>query len=292
MAITREVVDTRVMDEIATRLIREEIFHLVSTSSIFVPGWQRKFIDIGQVRLWPDLEGVIQELTPGEAARVELKRFYPDVKMRARKSDFKLLDLSSPRYWRGAPYHGNMYYVDLKGAYAATYRNLTLDCCWPRGMGELGLRDVANRLWGWKTARNSLMGIARSHTMQAVKGRKVWEQKFFNQYFSPHLWHSVQQVLHSLAEFALNLRAIYVNTDCFIFQREKQFFSMCDILEELDYETHVLKGEGHIWGWNSYSLPGKRTKKENGVSSRLVYVSPQEGKKTLRWYKHIIRSHC
>jgi len=289
--ITRELVDTSFLDNLVKRLVLEEVFHIVSTSSVFVPEWKRKFIDRGQVRLWPNLEGEWYEMTPGEAAREELKRYHPNVKMIARKSDFKMLDLTPPRYWRGNQYHGDMYYVDLSGAYAATYRNLTLDCCWPRCIGEFELNPIADRLWQWKTARNSVMGVCRSHTMQAVKGRKSWEQKFYNQYFSPHLWYTVQQVLHSLAEFALNLGAIYINTDCFIFRKQKQYILMAELLEFMNYETHVLQGEGVIWGWNSYALPGKATRNYNVDTERMVYIKAFEGSKTLKWYKSIVKKN-
>lgn len=262
-------------------------YYIDGNDSIYVPQLNTKFIDKTACQEWPNIHGEVLMMTPGEIARSELTRFFPDTNFRARKSDFKLLDISPPLYFLGRPYHGPLYYIDLRGAYASIYRWLTLDIAWPRGQGEMPLAGVAARLWNHKTARNSVIGITRSHEIMGVKGPKAFWVHYHNNYFNPHLWHTVQQVLHDIAHVALGYGAIYISTDCYMFPHRTGFYKMADLLQDVyQFETHQFLGDGHIWGWGSYSLPGRTKKLVRETNQKIIKV---QGKgDTLKWLKKYI----
>lgn len=274
------------LEEVRRVLGREETYYLEGTDSIFVPSLNTRYVDQTRCEEWPDIDGVVRSMTAGEIARTELERAFPNTNLRARKSDFKLLDISQPMYYQGQ-YHGPMYYVDLRGAYASIYRWLTLDVVWPRGMGEMPLAPVAARLWDNKRARNSLVGTTRNHEQLAIKGRKCWYVHFHNRYFNPALWHTVLTVLHDIAGIALKNGAIYVSTDCYIFKKSRPFVHFCDYLHDaLQFDLHVYTGDGHIWGWGSYELPGRK-KEHRETFQRIAKVQKGNGE-TVRWIQRYI----
>lgn len=266
-------------------LIDSETYFIDGSDAIFCPMHNTRYIDQTSCDEWPDLDGEVMLMTPGEVARTELTRAFPEAKFRARKSDFKLLDISQPMYFTGHQYHGPMYYLDLVGAYASIYRWLTLDCCWPRGVGEMWLGPVAARLWYNKPARNSLVGLTRTHNLTGVKGKKSTNVHFINRFFNPALWHTVLQVLHDLASRALRYGCIYISTDCYIFRKERDYRKMADYLASLCFDTHRYEGDGHIWGWGSYSLPGRK-KQERHTDTRLFNISGDE--RSSEWLRRYI----
>lgn len=266
---------------------REEIYYIEGNDSIFVPAENTRYVDKTACREWPDLDGEMVLMTPGEAARTELKRYYPDVNFRARKSDFKLLDISPPILFSGRQYHGHLWYVDLAGAYASIYRNLTLDCCWPRGYGDLLLKPVAQRLWNWKVARNSVVGVTRGYQMTGVKGRSVKAVNFHNPFFNPALWHTIQRVLHGIAGLAIRNGAIYVSTDCYIFNNARGYSRVVNYLEGLDFNLHKGDGDGDIRGWGSYSIEGvKGTARLQETNNHIDNIA--DDKETLKWYEKTV----
>lgn len=266
-------------------LVANEEYFLDGADSFYCPSHNTRYIDQTACCEWPDVEGEVIMMTAGEVARTELLRAFPETQLRARKSDFKLLDISQPMYFTGAPYHGSLYYLDLVGAYASIYRWLTLDVAWPRGQGELWLAPVARRLWDNKPARNSLVGLTRSHTLIGVKGRKCTAVHFINRFFNPALWHTVLTILHDLASYALGYGAIYISTDCYMFKREREFNKMLSLLNSLQFDTHRYLGDGHIWGWGSYSVPGRK-KAERHTETKLFNVTGD--RRTIEWLRRYI----
>lgn len=268
-------------------------FYFAGTHSLTIPALKSKYILASACREWPDKDGVIDWLTPGEAARTELDRSFKDkIKPNCRSGDIPLLDKLSPRFWSGNPVKSmNMAYIDLKGAYHQIYKWLTMDTAWPLGIGQYPLLDVALKLQDWKAARNSVVGISRARTISCGKGSKSWEQSFKNRYLNPSLWYVVQDFLHELAFVACLRKCLYVATDCYIFDLEAMngyagYLSFKRFLDDHDLVYRLVTGSGHIDGFGSYRVGSKQTylnaiEKQGGGKQSYVDWS---GKATIDWW--------
>jgi hypothetical protein len=227
-------------------------------------------------------------MTPSEAARAEIVRHYPTYNNRVRKETFKLLDIAPPMFYSG-PRTGELFYLDLKGAYVQIYQHLWLDQAYPRAMCEYPLWSIAQRLKDWKAARNGLIGLTRSHELYMVNGPRTYFQKYHNRYFNPHLWRQLQGILHSFAEYARQNGAIYIATDCYIFHNVVGFIKMEDMLKSLKMEVHRGHNDGAIYGWGSYSIPGvKSTKMVRRTTQRLNNLEGDY--KDLEWFTMLVRN--
>lgn len=273
----------------AAELRAADVFHIVGNDSIFVPRENTSYINRNSCREWCNLDGEFTLMTPGEVARCELERYFPEVKMRARRSDFALLDIYGPMHYDGQLRQGVFTMFDLKGAYWQIYRYLTLDVRWPRGVGSLWLWDVANRLEGWKTARNTLVGVTRAHSITVYKGSKLQWQKFTNRWFNPHLWHTIMVVLHEIAAVALRLGCVYIATDSYIFDNDRAAGRFLNWTKEAGFDVHEYgRGEGTIRGWGSYSIDGVRgTARDTRTEHRLDNVDRHMEMETVKWLMKI-----
>lgn len=259
----RLIVEQTEFEEIGKHLRKNRIYYISGAYSITVPSEQTKYLNASAVRYWPDLEGEMIAMLPGEAARTELFREFGHIKRVGwSRAMAQLFDWRSPMHY-GGPIEGPMVLVDLKSAYRQIYQRLWLDTAYPGGYyGKYPLWHVALRLEKWKLARNSLVGIARSRVTWGIKGEKRIEIFVTNPYLSPGLWATVQHTLHWAASLALSFGAVYVNTDGYIFRQEERnvdkFFETL-AKAELVAETKAV-GEAEIRSWNSYKIGEKRTK--------------------------------
>ena len=112
-----------------------------------------------------------------------------------------------------------------------------------------------------KPVKVSIVGIVRGCKSKWVKGARVWYTDIYNPYLSPFLWAVISNVLHEIAQRALLLGAIHVNTDGYIFKSFKAFCSMRDFIEdnELPYKSGI--GDGVVTGLNSYYISSVPTVK-------------------------------
>lgn len=293
--IDRQYIEPKELREVMTHLERNCTYYIAGSSSIYVPAYRCKYIDKFQCKPWTDLDGLRIDMPPGEAARTELKREWPNLKRVGwNKRQVVLFDKRPPMHY-GGTYQGRATYVDLSGAYHQIYSKIWLDVCWPRGLhGRLPLRAVAERLSVWKAARNAIVGISRSRTAIGVKGRRRKELYMKNHYLSPALWATVQDVLHWIAAEALARGAIYVNTDGYIFPLS---MDGCDefmlFLIDNGFEFKIkAQGEADIRSWNAYAVGQVETqiyklkldssKKE---FSNVEQCNPQWGE----WWKRVHR---
>lgn len=247
-------------------LMGRNIYFQAGHSSIFVPSQRAKYIlshnqaGIPIAREWPDTDGEIIWMTPGEAARTELERNFPDVKKIGwPKKSVKLFDFRWPMYFTGK-WKGEAVYIDLVGAYWQIYRYLMLDCCFPRGLGQLHLWPVAERLKDWKPARNSVIGICRSRQSVGFRGGTRYTLKPFNQFLSPHLWATVMGVLNEVAYKAIDYGGIYVNTDGYILPTYSRAVEFGQFLTDFGLEHRAMAGDCVIRGWGNYRVAGRETK--------------------------------
>jgi len=245
-------------------LMDTDSYFIAGSSSIFVPKGKQKYVNKNVCKPWPDLHGQSRLTTPGQAARLELARQWPKLKKVGWPAgDISLLSARSPMHYTGQV-SGDLVYIDLDSAYAQIYRNLWLDTMYPRGYyGKYPLRNIADTLETWKAARNALMGIARSTEAVAFRGHQRIKIRTENKYLSPALWATVQEVLHVVAAKAVELGAVYINTDGYVFHRSPPEF----------YEDFVFwlsgqgfrwsprcSGDGEIVGWNNYRIGYTKTK--------------------------------
>lgn len=275
------------MIEIEKHLRDHRVYFIAGHDSIYVPKEKTSYIDFTLSQEWPDLEGEVIRMTASEAARTELQRVYPYWTSRVRKAEFPLLDISPPMFYDGKVRYGEFWYADLSGAYYQVYRRLFLDQCWPRGFGELPLLEVADRLSGWKRARNSLIGLTRSHRLIAAEGWKDREVKYHNKYFQPHLWRAVQETLHTLAAQAIARGCCYSNVDSYIFPKQKYWLAFKGILDSLGFEYHYHQGEGYITAFGQYKVgPNKETKAKGREAAPLHKVNRLD-RRTIEWMSKI-----
>ena len=79
--------------------IKRGVFMMEGNGSFYVPKIRGKYMVDRIVREWPDLDGEVLPMTPGEAARTELKRAFPDLKRVGwNRPMVKLFDWRWPMY--------------------------------------------------------------------------------------------------------------------------------------------------------------------------------------------------
>ena len=255
--IERVYVTSKELLEISRHLSNERTYYTASGSSVYVPSKSIKYIDKAVCKLWLDGEGYNMLMTPGEAARAELQREWPDLKRVGwNKLALPLFDKRPPLHYSGAS-EGDMTYIDLKSAYHQIYKHLWLDVSWPCGLyGGLPLCNVADRLKAWKAARNAVVGLCRSRTIVGVRGAARKELSVTNKFLSPALWGTVMDILHWVAREALACGAIYINTDGYLFPMmgtELDPFLVFLMENGLLFETRA-QGRGEIKSWNAYRI--------------------------------------
>lgn len=246
-------------------LQRREIYFIAGTHSLFVPSRQEKYLmwsrpDGYQIcQQWTDENGETYDMTPGEAARAELKKAFPGLRRVGWASqEVKLFDWRWPMMYTG-PYEGEATYFDLKGAYHQIYKRLWLDTAFPCGYGSLPLAQIADNLKGWKMARNSIVGIIAARQSVAVKGTRTIKLSTQNPYLAPSLWATIQAILNELAFLAQCHNAIYIATDGYIFPERDDALAFEEILIDLGLLYRSSYGHSKINSWGNYKVKGKKT---------------------------------
>lgn len=246
-----------------THLMSTGVFFIAGHSTISVPSSGIKYISERGLRLWPDDNGELVLLTPGEAARYELARCFPDLERVGWAGPaVKLFDKRVPMHYGGPVSSDSMIYIDLKSAYWQIYRLLWLDTSYPRGLyGRYPLFSLALKLANWKAARNAVIGICRSREIVGYRGHVRVKMSTRNKYLSPGLWATVVDILHWIAHQALAFGAVYVNTDGYLFDNlaGADDFMIWMAGQGLLFEVRS-RGGGEVRGWNNYKVGNKATK--------------------------------
>lgn len=279
---------------VTSHLRSETTYYIAGSNSAYVPSTKTKYVDKSVCKQWPDLEGQSRLMTPGEAARTEMMREWPLLdRVGWFKGHAKLFDKRPPLHYAG-PRVGHMVYVDLDSAYHQLYSNMWLDQLWPRGYyGRYPLSEPANRLKGWKGARNSLVGICRARSGAAYKGNKRITLRFKNRFLSPCLWATVQDLLHVVASKAVELGAIYINTDGYLFYTDPPEFyeTFVTWLSENGFRWSVrATGNSEVVSWNNYRV-GSTCTKANELSliqssKEFTNVNFENRAKWLKWWEN------
>lgn len=254
-------------------LIDSKVFFIAGTCTMYVSAINTKYLIKKACKLWPDQDGNLVYMPPGEAARAELDRAFPNIKRVGWSRGHAILFDKRPPIKHSGEAHGHMVYVDLVGAYHQIYRHLWLDAPYPRAVnGHYPLWAVARRLEEWKVARNSVIGVTRNRHVVAMRGTRRISLSVKNPYLSPFLWATVQGILHWIAGVAVTMGAIYVNTDGYVFLGSDSSDAFIRFLIDHRLSSTVrAAGEGHIRGWNCYKI-GERETTSYEKSQQFTYT--------------------
>lgn len=259
MKLLKLVVSKDDMNKHRKQLFKEGVFHIRSNHSTYIPSRRQKIMLDKVTKDWLDLDGVFVPMTPGEAARTELKREFPGLKRVGwRGADVKLFDWRWPMFFkRKCNSHG--VYIDLVSAYLQIYEKIWLDITFPGGFGTLDLFPVARRLEKWKLARNAVIGMVSSRRSSATKDGKYLSISTQNNFLSPHLWASVQACLHELALLAEYHGAVYCMTDGYLFENggDAEEFEIALLMLGINYRK--ITGHVDVRGWQSWSMEGVKS---------------------------------
>ena len=214
--------------------------------------------------LWTNLKGEEFLMTPGEIARVELERAFGRSMRLPERRRLNLLDVKPPRYWDKQVYEDcHLFYTDLNAAYWQCWRLLTLDCVWPRGMGEAGMLEIAHRLKDYKPARNAISGITMAHEARMFCNGEFISQPFFNPWFNPAIWAHLQAFVHEVAIQAVCYGSIYIATDGYFFRDSLHWDRFNSWLDNNGLAYKTEQGEGYLTSWGSYKVGEKKTKRKH-----------------------------
>lgn len=225
-----------------------------------------------------------QEKTPGEIAYGCLRNHFPHLNLQWRKDELRFLDFRPPKYFNGQ-FRGYCYGLDISHAYAQFYRHLYLHADWPRKRLKHPLLEVAKELDGLKSARNAVVGIARSTRNKWVQGEKVWYVNKKNPFLSPVLWGHLQSILNEIAGLMLRCGAIYINTDGYVFTNEGQLNTAVSLLEGFGIHTKQFRGFGVILGISALCVPPLKQPLEVNVSKPVFHIEPVESGWVEWWSK-------
>jgi len=254
------------LDNFRLWLINKEMYFVGGASSLYVPKLWAKYLVTSingrptDVRHWFDTDGEYLLMSPGEAARTELAREFPELKRVGwSKYHARLFDWKPPIACM-SPYRGEMVYTDLKSAYWQIYRRLTLDGGYPRGLGRLFLSPIADRLRDWKAARNAVIGTIRSRQAIGWRGTSPKFLKVTNPFLSPCRWATVMSILHEIAWKAISTGAIYVATDGFYHpSTHLAYWFQHWLVEDLGLQIRSEVDEAHFVCWGNYKFGQRET---------------------------------
>lgn len=238
-----------------------------------------KYILKDNCAVWTNLKGETFLMTPGEIARVELERAFGRSTRLPGGKRLNLLDVKPPRYWDKEVYEDcDLFYTDLNAAYWQCWRLLTLDCVWPRGMGEAGMLEMADRLKDNKPARNAISGITMAHETRMFVNGEFTTQPFYNPWFNPAIWAHLQAFVHEVAVKAIACGAVYIATDGYFFKDCFEWLKFNTWLDDNGLAYKTENGRGYLTSWGSYKVGEKKTKRKhyNSVLDHTNIV-PQSG---------------
>lgn len=238
--------------------------HGNTTFTILGQGEHKTFINLDNCKVFTLPNGEQGIFTPGEAARKTLEYFYPHGY--EAWGGYRKLRKVPPMWLSTTDYNGNAHYFDFVSAYWIIYRRIWLDSLYPHSLrlkSKMPLNDCGDWLYGWKEARNGLMGCTYSNQQLRYWYDENHKQRIKpiytnNKFFNPSIWCIVNEVLHDIAHIAIRLNAFFVATDGYLLPEESgfKFASILDRCGLYGYYRHYV-GKVQLLGWGAYSINGK-----------------------------------
>lgn len=207
--------------------------------------------------------------TAPQLAYAALQKHYPGMRLAWRRDELALLDSRVPRLFLGEKFD-ELYYVDVKSAFAQLYQYLYLHSEFPFKRQKHPLREIALELWDKKIARNAVIGITRSTQNKWVEGEKVWYTQKRNPYLSPTLWAQITGVLNQIAQQMVKFGAIWVNTDGYIFERERSYRSAIHFFLDNQIVCTHGSGKGEIRALQNIKIEGVKSTQSGDVGKQPV----------------------
>lgn len=251
-------------------------YHLIipkrgSITSFFISELGVKYINSEATKLVENpLTGKEEKLLSGEYCRLWLKKLYPPFTV---PSLYNHLKQSVPNWYCGKYINRELAYFDLVGAYHQIYKRLWLDfqevgmkCNYP-------LREIADKLQWWKSARNGLVGNLSSYEVCQIIGKEwkytpTWSKdKYYNHLI---LWFS-NTILTELANMALKLGCCYIATDGFIFPISERWKDFISVLNRYNLKFRCVIGQGSILKFAAYWVEGEALYGEKTSVSTETY---------------------
>ena len=212
--------------------------------SVTIPKWQTKLVNLANTSKF---EG--KNLLPGEAAKIVLsdhvkqQKIYPGT-----------IQIPPPHFYRHQ-FDGNVWYIDVKSAYASIYRQHEAELYFDfkkiwRGYTEL--YPVYERLKDFKPARNAVPGIMLSSQFAVNKGYNRSVIKKPTRFYNPNVYNLCNYYMHRIARIAADAgRAIYWNTDGgFVLKAEP----VIEIIEKFCMDYRIELGRLKLGAWNNFSF--------------------------------------
>ena len=245
-------------------LRREGKTFVEGQDSLYVLNSKTKYILKTHCVTWTNLKGETMLLSPGEVARVELERAFGRTLDLPEKRRLNLLDVKPPRYWDKVVHEDReLFYTDLNAAYWQCWLLLTLDCVWPRGMGDAGMLEMGERLKDYKPGRNAIAGITMSHEARMFHNGEFTSKPFYNPWFNPAIWAHLQAFVHEVAVQAVACGSIYIATDGYFFKDCFEWLKFNNWLDDNGLAYKTEQGEGYLTSWGSYKVGNKKTKRKH-----------------------------
>lgn len=157
----------------------------------------------------------------------------------------------------------DMVYVDLQAAYWSILKIVGWDVDYNPGswwgIGQ-GMEDFP--LPNNKLVRNMLVSVATVGNIMVADYGTLKRVDYGNPLLNSSLWACVQDILHMIANFAVNNGAVYVHTDGYIIPR-RMWEHMAAWLDQFGL-TIRLKHEGDaiVWGGGRYQFHDSRQLEE------------------------------
>lgn len=246
-------------NEIAKRIQSDRDFEgaFVGAYSITVPKLNKTFVS--NRHLWIG--------KPVSAASIARRLLYTSLPLLKRKRipwnrrALPLLDIPHPLFCIPSTNIGNLFYFDLRGAYYSIYKRLPLEF-WFNGVrslgGELKFEDfLPPDLRDYKLLRNCIVGCMRTRESRRVRGGRVVITNNHNALLSPYHWGFIAHLLHAIANKAVDLGAIYYNTDGAIFLNLEEGLKWSSFVAELGLTPDLKQhGIGYVHGVGRYKIGG------------------------------------
>jgi len=155
----------------------------------------------------------------------------------------------------------NATYIDIESTYWSILKIIGWDVSYfPTKWVTAGRAPLDFPLPENKGARNYLVSAGLDTPMTIWTGEEFIYQNGNNVHKNLGLWHLVQDILHSIANIAISLGAVYVHTDGYIID-EKRAPALISAISDWGLNARTLgEGQGVVLGIGNYWVGDKKSK--------------------------------
>lgn len=236
------------------REINERVFWGVFTWTL--PKSKKRFLKRNSAIRMHDLP-----MSAGDLVRDYLDFYHPNrLRCVGREARFYQTHVSAPLHVTPTIIRNAMY-IDIESTYWSILKIIGWDCGYmPDKWVTAGRAPLDFPLPTHKGARNYLVSAGLDTPMTIWTGEEFIYQNGNNVHKNLGLWHLVQDILHSIANIAISLGAVYVHTDGYIID-EKRAPALISAISDWGLNARNLgEGQGVVLGIGNYCVGGKKSK--------------------------------